>query len=48
MKEVHKGHPNWLLVFAALCLSVLFVYMTMFYPIELLTRGSGFQVGMAL
>lgn len=46
--EVHKGHPNWLLVFAALCLSVLFVYMTMFYPIELLTRGSGFQVRMAL
>jgi uncharacterized RDD family membrane protein YckC len=45
--EVHKGQPNWLLIVAALCLSVLFVYMTMFYPIELLTRGSGFQVGMA-
>lgn len=43
--EVHKGQPNWLLMFAALCLSVLFVYFTMFYPIELVTRGSGFWVG---
>lgn len=43
--EVHKGQPNWLLIFIALFLSVLFVYLTMFYPIELLTRGSGLMIG---
>ncbi|RAV97794.1 RDD family protein [Pseudochryseolinea flava] len=37
--EEHKGQPNWVFMTIALLASILFVYFTMFYPIELLTRG---------
>lgn len=43
--ELHKGQPNWSLIIIALLVSILFVYLTMFYPLELLTRGSGLMIG---
>lgn len=43
--EVHKAQPiNWALIIAALFVSALFVYLTMFFPIALMMRGSGLSM----
>jgi uncharacterized RDD family membrane protein YckC len=37
----HKEQANWLLILIAIVASILVTYLTMFYPIELLLKGSG-------
>lgn len=36
----HKGETNWILVVIAVIASAAFTYLSMFYPIELLLKGS--------
>lgn len=43
--EEHNVQPNWLLIILALAASILFSYFILFYPIEVLTHGSGWMTG---
>jgi uncharacterized RDD family membrane protein YckC len=37
---LHKAQPNWMLIVISLVLSMLFLYVTMFLPIEIMFRNS--------
>jgi uncharacterized RDD family membrane protein YckC len=37
----HKDQPNWVWMVIALIAGMLIAYLSMFYPLELLTKGSG-------
>jgi uncharacterized RDD family membrane protein YckC len=44
--EQHKEDRNWALIFAAVVAGLVVTYFTMFFPMEVIMRGSGFAAGL--
>lgn len=43
--EQHSSEVNWAMVLVSILISMLFTYLVMFLPIQLLVRKSGFALG---
>lgn len=43
--EQHKAQANWPLMIIALITGLIFTYFVAFYPLEVMTRGTGLSVG---